>query len=345
MKIGVVGDIHWSTYSSILRSRGKYFSTRLEGLIKSLSWVEQLFKEHGVDEEVFLGDTFDKEELNSEEITALSEVEWNTSSRLKHFIVGNHESGVSSLEYSSTQVLHKLGVVENVPSIYPLDDKTELLFLPYIVEDNRKQLSEYLNNRDSSKKLVVFSHNDLKNFQMGPYLSTVGFDMSDIESNCDIYFNGHLHNGCEVTSKIINLGVLSGVNFSEDAFRYEHHVAILDTDTLEVEYFENPYAFNFYKIDINQQIDINKLNKLKNNSVVSIKCSNIYKNALKETLEELNNILAYKIIYTRDLVSQESSNTITLELVDDHLEQFKKYIIDTLGNNDVVLEELNEVCK
>lgn len=344
MKVLIVGDIHWSTYSSILRSRGKHFSTRLESLIKSLSWVEQLSKEQGCEEEIFLGDTFDREDLSAEEITALSEVEWNTSSRIKHFIVGNHESGISTLEYNSTQVLHKLGVIENVPYIYPLDEKTEFLFLPYIVEDNRKPLSEYLKERNTSKKLVVFSHNDIKNFQMGPFLSKTGFDIDEIENNCSLYFNGHLHNCGNVTKKIINIGVLSGQNFSEDAFKYEHHVAILDTDTLEIQYFENPYAINFYKIDITNLNDLDKLKKVKSNAVVSIKCPNAYQEALKDTLQQVKNILTYKIIYTRDLVSQESSSEITLEIGEDHLEQFRKYIIETLGNDEIINEELNEVC-
>ena len=49
MKILVVGDIHWSAYSSILRSRGKRFSTRLEYLIKSMNWVEDMSKKYGVE--------------------------------------------------------------------------------------------------------------------------------------------------------------------------------------------------------------------------------------------------------------------------------------------------------
>ena len=44
-------------------------------------------------------------------------------------------------------------------------------------------------------------------------------------------------------------------------------------------------------------------------------------------------------------MSLESQNEISLNLNDDHLEQFKKYIIDTLGNSGVVIEELSEVCK
>ena len=345
MKIGICGDVHISRYSSILRSRGKHFSTRLEGLVKSLSWVEQLFREQGCEEEIFLGDTFDTPDVDAESITALSEIEWNTSSRLKHFIVGNHESGVSSLQYNSTQMLHRLGVVEDTPYIYPLDEYCEILFLPYITEDNRKSFVDYLEHRNRNKKLIVCSHNDLKNFQMGKFISTTGFDIDEIEKNCDIYFNGHLHNCGKVANKIINVGVLTGMNFSEDAFKYEHHVAILDTETLEVKYFENPYAFNFYKVDINDTNDLSKLKNLRTNAIVSIKCSNVYKDALKETLEQVKNIITYKIIYTRDLMSLESQNEISLNLNDDHLEQFKKYIIDTLGNSDVVIEELSEVCK
>ena len=345
MKIGVVGDIHWSTYSSILRSRGKYFSTRLEGLIKSLSWVEQLFKEQEVEEEVFLGDFFDKDVVSDEEVTALSEVCWNDSVRLRHFIVGNHEIGIHSLLYSSTQALTKLGNVINAPIIYPLDEKTEFLFLPYIVEDNRKPLDEYLKERNNSKKLVVFSHNEIKNFQMGKFLSTAGFEIEDIEKNCDLYLNGHLHNCGNVTNKIINIGVLSGCNFSEDASKYEHHVAILDTDTLEIQYFENPYAFNWYNINITHDADFRSMRNLKNNAIVCVRCKKQLEEEVKETLRDLRNVLTYKIICTRDSLLEESSDELKFDMGKDHIEQFKEYIIEALGNTSVVNEELSEVCK
>ena len=106
MKLLIVGDIHLSKYSSIVRSRGKNFSTRLEHIIKSISWAEQVAKEHDCVEEIFLGDTFDRPDLDREEITSLSEIEWNKSSRLKHFIVGNHE--MMLLIYYSYLILLKM---------------------------------------------------------------------------------------------------------------------------------------------------------------------------------------------------------------------------------------------
>lgn len=74
IKVAICGDVHWSTYSSIIRKRGRKYSSRLERLIKSLKWFEKLSKDQKCDFEVFLGDTFDRPDLNAEELTALQEV-------------------------------------------------------------------------------------------------------------------------------------------------------------------------------------------------------------------------------------------------------------------------------
>lgn len=343
MKVLIVGDIHWSTYSSIVRSRGKYFSTRLEHLIRSMNWVERIAKVYNCQEEIFLGDTFDKPDLTSEEISALSCVDWNDLQ--KHFIVGNHESGLSSLAYNSTQALHKVGVIEDTPNVYPVDDATEFLFLPYITEDNRKPLADYLKNRVKDKKMIVFSHNDIKDFQMGMFLSKTGFSIDEINENCDLYLNGHLHNAGFVNDKIINVGVLCGQNFSEDAFRYEHHVMVLDTDTMTYEFIENPEALNFYKLTIGDEQDLIVLDKLKNNAVVSIKCHDTVKQELLKKLDSTTNILESKVIYYSDVVnSSDKLGTADLQFAD-HLNKFKEFVIEKLGSTATVLEELEEVCK
>ena len=304
-------------------------------------------KENNCEEEIFLGDTFDKPDLTAEEVTALTEVEWQNNVRIRHFIVGNHESGVSSLIYNSTQVLNRLGVIEDTPYIYPVDEKTEFLFLPYITEDNRKPLAEYLVNKNTEKKLIAFSHNDIKDFQMGMFLSKTGFSIDEIENNCDLYINGHLHNGGWVTKgqKILNLGNLTGQNFSEDAFKYAHRVCVLDTDTLECTFIENPYAMNFYKIDVDKKTDINKIiSSLKNNTIISFKCIDVREKELRELLDNNSNILTYKILtYTEEVISDESLENINLGV--DHLKQFQEFVLENLGTSDVVKEELNEVCK
>ena len=37
----IVGDVHWSEYSSIYRKRGTKFSKRLENLINTVNWIEE----------------------------------------------------------------------------------------------------------------------------------------------------------------------------------------------------------------------------------------------------------------------------------------------------------------
>ena len=88
MKILVVGDVHWSQYSSILRKRGEKYSYRLENLIQSVNWAEQLAYETNCELIVYLGDFFDRAEINSEEISALKEIVW--ASKPHYFLVGNH---------------------------------------------------------------------------------------------------------------------------------------------------------------------------------------------------------------------------------------------------------------
>ena len=41
MRVLIYGDVHWSQYSSILRSRDTYYSTRLDNLIRSVNWAEE----------------------------------------------------------------------------------------------------------------------------------------------------------------------------------------------------------------------------------------------------------------------------------------------------------------
>lgn len=344
MKICIIGDVHWSKYSSNLRNRDKYFSTRLKGLIDSLNWVEETSKKYGCVEEVFLGDFFDKPDLESEEITALSEINWNNTTRLKHFIVGNHESGSSDLVFNSTQCLHKVGVVEDSPVIYPFDDKTSFLFLPYITEDERKPFTDYIRDREPGKKLIVFSHNDIKNVWMGKFLSPNGFGKNEVDDNCDLFINGHIHNGSWITDKILNLGNLSGQNFSEDAFKFNHHIAILDTDTLDMEFIENPYAFNFYKVEINTLNDLKKLN-FKDNAVVSLKCPENLKDECFSEIKNNSKIITSRIILDRTTSSVEVSQD-KLETVD-HLGKFYSFVLKELeGENVAVLtEELNAICK
>ena len=354
MKFLIYTDPHFCTYSSIVRSRGNKYSTRLENLIDSLNWVQKTAKENNCNSVICLGDFFDKSELSPEEITALGEINWADVPQA--FLVGNHEMGRSTLDFSSAHLFKVCpnSTVFDVVQKFVFGD-TEVCFLPYTLEIDRKPISEYFDYGQDMfpkcSKRIILSHNDISGIQMGQFISQDGFSIKEIEDYCDLFVNGHLHNGTEITKKIINLGNLTGQNFSEDGFIYKHRVMLLDTDTLQYEYIENPYAFYFYKIDCtdlsHKQIE-EKFSKVRPNSVLTVSCYSSDINFIKPFVEA-STVIESKVIIRQKVSKTEEGQESTEQEVQlntiDHLERFRKYILEVFGTNDVIKEELEEVCK
>ena len=257
MRALIVGDVHFSEYSSIVRGVGERYSVRLEQCIKSINWVEQMAKFHHCDRIIYLGDFFDKATLSSAELTALQEIEWSDIKKI--ILVGNHEMGNAMLSQSSAHVLNLIpnATVVDTPRAI-VDFHTAYIFIPYIKEESRKSLEEYEIKALSELSILpkdvediyVFSHNDIKGIQMGKFVSTEGFDIDDIDKHSTLYFNGHIHNGEWVSPKALNVGNLLGQNFNENAEKYSHTIYLVDTFYKTLDKFENPYALNFYKFDL-----------------------------------------------------------------------------------------------
>lgn len=341
MRILLFTDNHFCTNSSIIRQLGNYFSLRLENQIQSINWVEKLAINKNCDIVCCLGDFFDKPELNDQELTALKAITWNN---LPHyFLVGNHESSEANLSFSSTKILEAQNIkIIDTPLIMELPD-VEIGFLPYISESDRQPIQDYFNFK-TNKPRLIFSHNDLCGVQMGPVISKVGFSLSEIEDICDLFINGHLHNGQKITNKILNLGNLTGKDFGEDALKYPHNIIIIDTESFSCEFIENPYAFNFYKLDITDKSSINKLYSLKNNAVVSIKCLDSLLAEVKEAVKAIPTIIDSRIIITRASLSTEPTADI-LDLSLDHIAKFIECCKENIENTAILDQELSEICK
>lgn len=341
-------DPHWSQYSSIVRKRGVKYSQRLENLIVSINWAENLSKQLNCDMVICLGDFFDSPVLNSEELTALQELTWNTS--VPHFfLVGNHESGLSSLQFNSTKAIEREGfTIVDKPQRLVLDSKSSLYFLPYIIEENRKTLKKYmeeLTEDNPTSNNIILSHNDILGIRYGKFESKEGFDLKEIEQHASLYLNGHLHNGTFLNSKetILNLGNLTGQNFGEDAFKYGHYAATLNTDTMKLNFHDNPHAFNFHHVDVTNPNDLNKITNLKTNAVVTFRCKEEMLEQLKKAIPNFINIIEYKIVAYRDIVvDNDEINKISLSNMD-YLEKFTEFILQTIGTSEVVKEELTHI--
>lgn len=345
MKILLFTDNHFCEKSSILQGYGTKYSLRLENQIKTQDWIEHTALAEGCEMEICLGDFFDKPDLNQFEITAAKDIQWNS---LPHyFIVGNHESGLSSLECSSVKYLESADrkVISEVTQMKI--GNCDLSFIPYVTEADRKPLAETLKQLDGCSKRVILSHNDIKGIQMGPVVSKTGYDLTDIDANCDLFVNGHLHNGQRVSAKAMNLGNATGKDFGEDADRYPHRIVVLDTDSLTMKMIENPVALNFYKIDLDERsCDILRLSKLKDSAVLSIKTPESLLEQVKEKLEaNKSKILASRTIVSREMTDGSSELCIDDLRSGDHLSKLVEFCRERLGQSEVLEQELSEICR
>ena len=342
MKILLFTDLHMCPRASIINKWGTKYPSRLENCIESVNWLERKAEELGCDYIINLGDFFDRPDLTSETITACNEIKW--ADIMHYHLVGNHDASNSSLTFNSVNCLADFShEVITEPAVLPLVD-CDICFLPYVTECDRKPLAEYFSNLDLNSRRVILSHNDISGVQLGPVMSKTGFSVEEIEANCDLWINGHLHNGQAITPKIINLGNFTGKDFGENALQHSHNIAILDTKDLSLTYVENPHAYNFYKLQIDSESDIYCLNQLKNNAVLSIKCEQSLVEAVKQKISTLSNVVESRLIITKNCA--ESAEAIEeIDLSVDHLARFIEYCKATIENSTILEEEITEVCK
>ena len=349
MKILIYSDNHFSEYSSIFRSKNQAlgFSNRLINQIDCINWVERIAIENDCEIIICAGDFFDKPDLTSVELTALKEINWSNINH--YFIVGNHELGRHDLFYNSVNALNapNTHIIDDIISV-ELNDFTSLCFVPYQLNTNNVPLSKLLINMPKKEKRIVISHNDIAGIQLGQFISKDGFDISDIQSCCNLFINGHIHNGAKLAEGVYNIGNLTGQNFSEDGFKFKHNVILLDTNTLNVEFIDNPYAVYFYKIDVasNLQSMYTIFDTISANSVLTIRCDYSDVSTVRDYIESLicngKNIYDYRIISVNNNTELKIDMAMSIESID-HIQKFKASFIEKYGSNDIILSELQEV--
>ena len=302
-------------------------------------------KEKNCDLEVCLGDFCDRSDLTDEEISALREIKWNDIK--KYFVVGNHESSQHELTFTTMQAIDNGNIsIINRPTGVVIEDNT-YYFIPYFIDSDRPSFKEMIDNMkvESRGKKIVFSHNDIAGINYAGFISKSGFNKEEIESSCDLFLNGHLHNGQKISDKIYNLGSFSAHNFTNDSFNYRYGAWILDTDDMSLEFIENPFSLNFYKLNIVEESDLKQLSKIKNNSVLSIRYSTHLANKLES---ELNKIKEKLIVTPRMMAIRETANASEIKIQDlrsNHLERLVTFCRQVLTNSDILEAELAELCK
>ena len=347
-KVLLCGDLHMCRQSSIVTGMGEKFSRRLENCVKTINWVEELAESERCDAVIYLGDFFDKPDLDEYTITAAKTIKWRSVP--KYIIVGNHDTMDKNIVCSSAAMLgapegdgEAARVIVNQPCVKQFGDRS-VVFLPYISESDRLSLSEYTKG---DRNAIVLSHNDIAGINYGPVMSRLGFDMDEIREGCAMFVNGHLHNGeWLIKNKLRNIGNITGQNFGEDATRYLHQVMILDTDTLGFEDFENPHAYNFYKISIDSESDIRKLDGIKPNAVLSVTCAEALVDQAKRKIAADERVAESRILTVRPTMTASEAATADLSsLRVDHIGRFAECARANIGNSAILEEELGIICQ
>lgn len=293
MKIGLYSDPHISAASSIVAGKQKKFSGRLDNLIESFKWMEEIFKQNDCVKVFCLGDLADKPDLTAEEITAMSQCQGIED----HIIVeGNH------CRQDKDGLINSLSLLSNVyasPEVVSIDDK-KILLLPY--NSTVVDLGQY---KDVD---IILSHNDIKGYDLNGHILTSGYEISDILDNCKIFINGHLHNGgWLIKDRVVNLGQLSGMNFSSCGGEWEPAVGILDLDTFHLEIVENPYAYRFKKVQFDTLVKLkNYLNSLPEEYqyVLQVKIPEKIATSARSLLDKASNVVASRVLTIRDTKKQ-----------------------------------------
>jgi len=353
LKALIYSDLHIAQTSSIVRDYCKEgdsfegFTTFLKQVAKTLIWVHETAKENDCKVMFNLGDTFDKPVISAMEASMLNKIRHELTDIPQYILVGNHDSDIMTLRMNVSSVMGgKHSEVITSPLYWKIGNR-DIFFLPYITEYQGQDLDKYLPQGIDRNELLILSHNDIAGIQYGSYTSISGFKIRDIEDNCRLFINGHLHNQELISKKILNVGSVTGLNFSNDARRYAHGVWILDLETLEIEFIPNPHSLSFYKIDLDEGESLQHVDML-NNSVVHIRCFNKDITKVREEAEELKQqgvIHTYKIFLR--VVKNLKGKTIATIKKDgvNHLEKFRQYVLENLENSEEMITLLNDILK
>ena len=226
-----------------------------------------------------------------------------------------------------------MGVFENQiitePQEVILDASSKCLFLPF-----KAKPADIKENYD-----IIFGHLGIEGVPFG----AKGFDFNFIKSHCKMFLNGHLHNKTPLDNdkihKYWNVGSLTAQNFSDECQYAEKGAWILDTRDLSLEFVQNPYAFNFYKMSEKDAREYSIDSKLLPNACISVTCSEEDEAIFRE---KFKNAYYFRMNVQR---KRKESEVKEFQPTVDYLERFRKSYIEKNGESAIILDELNEVTR
>ena len=334
MKFLIVADMHLAYTSSILplyKENSKY-TTRLQYMIDTVKWYEELAKKENVDYIINLGDLTDSNILRAEELTALAEAYAcrDNDSVKEIYITGNHDTLTDDHRYSATSILRSIPnfTIYTEPTVVELISKNgesiKTTMLPYI---NWKKIDhEFLKKYNSD---ILFSHIDITGSSLYKAFGIdIGIDPNLLCMYFNNVFNGHIHlvEKLECSKENIwNVGSLTSSSFS-DSNKYIPSAHIFDTNTNEFKSIPNPNNILFRKFSIDSissfKDHLSKLDKTYK-YVLRIDVPYKLKDEISKLIEKEDYVIANRLIINRKNIDLVTTETTQLEIVDKNNIKYK----------------------
>ena len=107
----------------------------------------------------------------------------------------------------------------------------------------------------------------------------------------------------------------------------------------KVELIENPYTLNFYHLT-----KLSELSKIKDNAVVSFRCNRDDVDTVTKKLENNKKIKYFKVLLFSESKATKEVEEEKLNKVN-HIELFQSFMLEKLGTEKMIKEEVESVCK
>ena len=314
MIITIISDTHLS------KNDIKLTETNSHNVYDSLIWADGVAKENNSDIVLINGDFLDKDVLDSETNTLISDF-FNQAQNKKYlFLLGNHEMMDADGNYNSLNILKNYKNVEVITKLKTLSsgDKT-LVFQPYTKKV--ENINELLQTLSSNKNNILFSHLTYDNVPGINSLIKGELDYLAIRDKVNKIFNGHIHIGLEAdNNKYIQIGTITGLNFSDNYNYSKPGIIIYDTENDTFKRIENPNSY-LYITATPDNID-NIQNQKRVHLRIECKYSDIEK--LKDKLDSMN-FLSYEFKITVN-DKKEQEDKIDFNLFDTPEKALKQFI-------------------
>ena len=243
MKIAFINDTHFG-----VRGDSKIFLDHQERFFSEV-FFPYLY-ENDVRVVLDLGDTFDRRKyINYVTLKRSKEFFFNEMSKRRieyHAVVGNH-----SVYYTNTNEVNSMSLLLQEYKnfhFYEFEPKeltfgsTRIMMVPWITKDNSEVC---LNAIRDSKAHILAGHFEIKGFEMmRGQVCDHGLD-KDIFSQFEAVYSGHFHHPSEY-GNIKYLGAQYEMTWSD--YNSKRGFRVLDTETRELEWIENPYRV-FFKVE------------------------------------------------------------------------------------------------